>query len=130
MKRVTCWWKSVLKTAVGLKASFIFETDIRALFSKAGVVAWLGQGGCMERYNLVIGHTTYVSKECFWGVHYTLEHEHVVSKAAIPGNYLSGLIKTESALNQKCLTDGVCNLGQFAGFSCKKIRQTVQSNKD
>ena len=27
------------------------------------------------------------------------------------------------------MTDGVCNLGQFAGFSCKKIRQTVQSDK-
>ena len=40
VKRVTCWWKSVLKTAVGLKASFIFETEIRALFSKAGVVGW------------------------------------------------------------------------------------------
>ena len=44
-------------------------------------------GWCIYRYGLVIGRTSYESRDRLMGVHYALGREHIVSKLAIPGNY-------------------------------------------
>ena len=57
------------------------------LLLEGTTVRHVSQGGCMERYALVIGRTSYVSRDQFLGVHYTLEQEWVVSRVANPRNY-------------------------------------------